>query len=344
MTSEQILEVMRQIGSESARVSSDGDEVAAGCPFAPFRHDGGSDRRPSFYVKVGNGGASPYICFACHVRGDDLRKITWRLEEEAKAAGRAITEFVLDPEGLRRFMVELALVGNVAKRIGTYDGKESAEAGTDHLAGFEPVGTVSASDQALAYIRDHYDDLFEKAIPRYIFNRGLLQQTAEKWGIRLDRQWNRAALPVRNRAGDLVGVTGRALDPRAEPKYLHYPGLRKSRYLYGENFVDPARGALIVVEGFFDVLLLWQQGYNTVSIMGSFPSRVQVQTAIDLLPPDGKMIVWLDGDSAGLEGMMEFKGKVNGRVPVWGVRVEGKDPKDLSVSEVQEALGGAKLL
>lgn len=344
MTSEQILEVMRQLGSETARLSSDGDEVSAGCPFAPFRHDGGSDRRPSFYVRVGNGGPSPFICFACHVRGDDIRKITWRLDEEARTAGRPITDFVPDPEGLRRFMVEAALAVDVSRLIGTYDGKDPVQAGADHLNGFEPTGTASASDQALAYIRDHYDELFERAIPKYVFNRGLLQQTAEKWGIRLDRQWNRAVLPVRNRAGDLVGVTGRALDPRAEPKYLHYPGLRKSRYLYGENLVDPARGAIIVVEGFFDVLSLWQQGYNSVSIMGSFPSRVQVQTAIDLLPPDGKLIVWLDGDAAGKEGTVEFKGKVNGRVPVWEVRVEGRDPKDLSVAEVQEALAGAKLL
>lgn len=338
MTADQIVQVLRDhFGVERYRVTEGGRQIAASCPFAAFKHAGGSDRRPSFYVRVGDGEASPYICFACGTSSDDLRRITWHMEEFAQGAGRRVEDYVRDPEGLRRFMVEASLTANVSKRIGTYDGK-MPEGSTDTLVGLSQQEADEADRLALEYIRGHFDELFERAVHPSVFRRGITQQTAERWNVRWDRKWQRVVLPVVNRAGEVVGVSGRATDPRSEPKYLHYPGLRKSYYLYGENLVDPRKDHIIVVEGFFDAMMLWQQGYNSCALMGSHPSRTQIQTILDVSPNGSRIIIWMDGDAAGKEGLVEFKHKSAGRMNAWQVWIEGKDPKHLAPAEVQQAI------
>lgn len=344
MTADQIVQVLRDhFGVERYRVVEGGRQIAAPCPFAAFKHSGGIDRRPSFYVRVGNGDASPYICFACGTASDDLRRITWHMEEFAQGAGRKVEDYVRDPEGLRRFMVEVSLTSDVSKRIGTYDGK-SVEGVEDSLVGVSQQEADEADRLALEYIRGHFDELFERAIHPSVFQRGITQQTAERWNLRWDRKWRRVVIPVTSRAGEIVGVSGRATEAHAEPKYLHYPGLRKSRYLYGENLVDVRKDHLIVVEGFFDAMMLWQQGYNTCALMGSHPSNIQIQTILDIVPSGGRLTVWLDGDDAGREGLVEFKHKSAGRLNAWQVWIEGKDPKHLALAEVQQALIEARPL
>jgi DNA primase len=341
MTADQIVQVLRDhFGIERYRITEGGTQIAASCPFAAFKHAGGADRRPSFYVRVGDGEASPYHCFACGTSSDDLRRITWQVEELAQGVGRKVEDYVRDPEGLRRFMVETSLTANMSKRIGTYDG-QPIDGVADSLVGLSQQEAEEADRLALEYIRAHFDEMFERAVHPSVFSRGITQQTAERWNVRWDRKWQRVVLPVVNRAGEIVGVSGRATNLHSEPKYLHYPGLRKSFYLYGENLVDASRDHLVVVEGFFDAMMLSQQGYNACAIMGSHPSRAQIQTILDIAPNGGRIVVWLDGDAAGKEGLVEFKHKVAGRVSAWQVWVEGKDPKHLAPAEVQQALVGA---
>lgn len=122
-------------------------------------------------------------------------------------------------------------------------------------------------------------------------------------GRRRDRFRDRLMFPIRDRAGDVVGFGGRALGGEADVKYLNSPeGLtfRKSTVLYGLHEAQQAvreSGYAIVVEGYLDVVSLWQAGIeNVVSTMGTACTRAQLNL---LLEHTDRVVFCFDGDAAG---------------------------------------------
>src|SRR5438105_4720230 len=89
-------------------------------------------------------------------------------------------------------------------------------------------------------------------------------------------------IPIHNTNSELVGYAGRwpGQAPDERPKYKLPTGFHKLGEVFNLHRAmrEPAERPLIVVEGFFDVMLLWQRGYRrTVSLMGSSLSAVQEQ-------------------------------------------------------------------
>ena len=80
-----------------------------------------------------------------------------------------------------------------------------------------------------------------------------------------DRFRDRLMFPIRNSRGKVVAFGGRLL-PEAEQKggkYINSPEtpiFRKSRVLYGQELLDRETERVVVVEGYFDVMLPWQHG------------------------------------------------------------------------------------
>jgi len=86
-----------------------------------------------------------------------------------------------------------------------------------------------------------------------------------------NRLTDRILFPLINQYGDYLGFQGRALYDDVLPKYWHQP-FDKSRFLYGLYENLPAiieEGFTCLVEGNFDVLVLWQCGFPAVAPMGS---------------------------------------------------------------------------
>ncbi len=119
---------------------------------------------------------------------------------------------------------------------------------------------------------------------------------------------NRVVIPVHDEQGQLVAYAGRypAEDvPEEEPKYLVPPNWRKSLVLFNyHRALEEAREKkeLVVVEGFFDALHIWQAGFkNVVALMGSVLSPAQTHLLQAALGTSGRATLMLDGDSAGTE-------------------------------------------
>jgi DNA primase len=93
-----------------------------------------------------------------------------------------------------------------------------------------------------------------------------------------------------------------------------------------------------VVEGFFDVIGLWQSGYrNAVAIMGSYPSKHQVEKMTKFFT---NIVIVPDGDNAGRDMALKVMEAVKPFLPVHMVDMpSGKDPADLSPSELADRLG-----
>ena len=118
-----------------------------------------------------------------------------------------------------------------------------------------------------------------------------------------DRFRNRLTIPITDTRGRVIAFGARALDPAAEPKYLNSPETKlfdKGSTIF--NFARarrPAfdRGAVIVVEGYMDVIALHQAGFeNTVATLGTAFTERQMEQLWVLAP---EPIICFDGDKAG---------------------------------------------
>ena len=120
-----------------------------------------------------------------------------------------------------------------------------------------------------------------------------------------DRFWNRILFPIYNERGAPVGFGGRALSEEHQPKYLNSPATvlyDKSRILYN---LDKARQSIykqqrvLLVEGYMDVLMLYQFGVeNVVASSGTSLSEDHARLLKRFAP---EVIIVYDGDASGFQ-------------------------------------------
>lgn len=117
-----------------------------------------------------------------------------------------------------------------------------------------------------------------------------------------DRFRDRLIFPIRNARGKTIAFGGRLL-PEAEQKggkYINSPEtpiFKKSRHLYGLEWLDRDVDHVIVVEGYFDVILPLQHGVRgVVAPMGTAfgPEHVRIIRRFSR-----RCTLMLDGDAAG---------------------------------------------
>lgn len=144
----------------------------------------------------------------------------------------------------------------------------------------------------------------------YLSERGISSATVEEFGLGFCAKGTmsgRIVIPIHNAGGDLVGYAGRwpGLPPEDRPKYKLPAGFKKSAEVFNlERACLEEKGLpLIVVEGFFDVLKLWQLGFHrVVSIMGSSLSARQEAALVAASEGRSGIILMFDEDEAGRTG------------------------------------------
>jgi DNA primase len=144
----------------------------------------------------------------------------------------------------------------------------------------------------------------------YIADRGLSPETAAEFGLGYCKRGTmagRVVIPIHDIAGKLVGYAGRwpgEEPPEKRPKYKLPEGFKKTSEVFNLHraLQEGSGSPLIVVEGFFDVMRLWQLGWRrAVSLMGSHLSATQER----LLAEHGRaggIILLFDEDEAGRRG------------------------------------------
>jgi DNA primase len=176
----------------------------------------------------------------------------------------------------------------------------------------------------------------------YLAERGITRETADRFGVGFflgkGSMAGRLVIPIHNAEGELVAYAGRSLDPETEPRYKLPAGFNKSLELYNLHRAAQAdgRGAVIVVEGFFDVMKVHQAGFPAVvALMGSSLSDAQAE----LLGAFERVILMLDGDEAGAEAAPKIAAQLARRLLVRIADVpEGTQPDQLSSEEIQRVL------
>jgi DNA primase len=185
----------------------------------------------------------------------------------------------------------------------------------------------------------------------YLRDRGFTDDTIKTFGLGYCKRGlmkGRIAIPLHDARGALIGYAGRIVDEEAigkdTPRYL-FPGsrehngtrheFRKSAFLYnGFRVGNPSQ--LVVVESFTAVWWLTQAGIpNVVALMGASCSETRAGLLRELVPEEGSIWLFPDGDTAG-ERMAEETLMMLApyRFVRWAKLEEGKQPTDVLPEEL----------
>jgi DNA primase len=286
-----LLEYLEQHGWKRARVDG-GEEVAGLCPLH-------RETRPSFYV---NRRKNVFYCHGCG-RGGDLIRLMELLEGlsfaqvllRLRSRDRAATPW---EEAVRFYERQLRGCPQ-AQHYLEQRGIHASETIARMRIGYAPGGCLRAHLESGGYTQ------------REIRDSGLLDARGR------DLFYRCLTFPLEG--GE--NLYGRRMD--AGPRHLFLA--RGKGGLYGW---EQARGcgAAIVVEGLFDVAVLWQAGFsNTVAVLGAHLNRMQMAQLCDGEPRH--VYLCLDGDEAGQSAARILSWKLR-RAGVQARRVELPDGHD----------------
>ena len=161
-----------------------------------------------------------------------------------------------------------------------------------------------------------------------------------------DRFRDRLMFPIHNTKGAVIGFGGRVLSSKDNPKYLNSPEtplFSKSKELYGLYHCRKYSrkiNAILVVEGYMDVIALHQKGItNVVATLGTATTSSHLQ----VLSRTAETIVFcFDGDKAGRDAAWKalktsLPAITTGLVIKFLLLPEGEDPDTLINSESAKA-------
>lgn len=296
-----------------------GRNYSALCPFHP-------EKTPSFVVSPEK---QIFKCFGCGV------------------GGTALT-FIEKYENLSFY--------EAVKRLCEITGNEfpSEFSDVDEESGHLYEGAYEAAKYFHSQIEKVEEYLKKRGIEKSTAKRFLLGFAPENYhkNLQIDKKilqklnlitergkpffFNRLIIPIFNHTGKIVAFGGRALKENQNPKYINSPEneiFHKGNILYGfyqakENILKEKE--VIVVEGYFDVISLFQAGIEkAVAPMGTSLTETHAKT---LKRYAKKIVLFFDGDSAGEKATLraaEIFTKL-GVEPFIARPPEGEDPDSLS--------------
>ena len=323
-----------------------GKEYEARCPF----HD---ERSPSFYV-------SPtkqfYHCFGCGAHGTaisflmnyDRLEFLDAVDELAKRAGMEVPrdpnprsaqqaddsrELYAAVEAANRFFIKQLAGSDKARDY--LDGR-GVDAATRELfqIGYAPDG-YSALKDALGK-----DERRMKLLER----AGLFSKNER--GHVYDKFRDRVMFPIFDRRGRVIAFGGRVMAKDDGPKYLNSPEtvlFHKGRELYGLWQVRQANQKierLVVVEGYMDVVSLFQYGVpQAVATLGTATTPDHAELLFRNAPD---VYFCFDGDAAGRKAAWKALESViprmkDGRQAFFLFLPDGEDPDTIVRKEGAEA-------
>lgn len=197
----------------------------------------------------------------------------------------------------------------------------------------------------LGYAPDSWDALYNHFKAKGVDEKILVELglLSEKDGKYFDKFRNRVIFPIINTAGKVIGFGGRALSDQQMPKYLNSPEnkvFQKKNNLYALNITRQdigKEGMAIIVEGYMDVISLYQNGVtNVAASLGTALTENQAKLVNRYTK---NVVLSYDADAAGqkaaLRGIDVLKGE-NCKVKVLHV-TDGKDPDEYVKKNGKEA-------
>ena len=300
-----------EVASEFTALKRQGTSYSGLCPYPDH-----SEKTPSFTVTPDKGF---YYCFGCSKGGDAIKLVT---DLKSLSFVEAVT-YLSERSG-----IELEYEGGTdADSRAARERNERRRAVHKALAAaaiyYHKYLLKSQSDEALnarKYLKERgFEDStieefriglapprnnsgFRGAASRLGINRTALDSAGLLSPRGGERFADRIVFPISDRRGRIVGFGGRAMGD-AQPKYLNSPEtevFNKRDLLYGfPQVMEPIRKrqSALVVEGYTDVLMLYQSGIkNAVATLGTATTPGHLRT---LSGYADSIYVLFDPDAAG---------------------------------------------
>ena len=281
-----------------------GYEFVTKCPWH-------NDRRPSLSI-------SPQKNFAyCHVCARGVDSIGWIQDREGLSFSEAVENLA------RRYNIEVQAADEADAKKFEAERAERARLYTQREEQQEQFSTAVWDSPGL----------------EYLLGRELTYETIEEWGLGWSAQARRVMFPLRDPQSRVVGFTGRVLDD-SKPKYKNSQNdaiYQKANMVFG---LDKARerimatGQVVITEGQFDVIRLWQEDVrNVIAVSGSSLTKGMVENLVRTTRVT-QVVLCFDGDLGGekaaeraITELQEFalRGELDLRILVMP---EGTDPAD----------------
>ena len=325
------------------------------------------EKTPSFTVNDQRGS---YHCFSSQNHGDI---ITFLMETQGLSFPEAV-ETLAAEAGLELPTESPEEAARAAKAKGLAEACEAASQfffkslrRNQGRGALDYLHDRGVSDEQIAEFDIGFAPSGRTELKDYLINKGYAEETLIEAGLAIkpddggasyDRFRGRVMFPIKGARDRVIAFGGRALDPEARAKYLNSPEtplFHKSSVLYR---FDPARqaaardkSALIVCEGYMDVIALWGAGLKrAVAPLGTALTEDQLAM---LWRASDEPVLCFDGDEAGVAAAHRAIDRAlpmlkPGKSLNFVFLPEGQDPDDLvragGAAAFEKALDGARPL
>lgn len=294
-----------QIVGEYLRLKKKGRAFWAVCPFH-------TEKTPSFQV---NPDRQIFHCFGCGKGGN---AITFLIEHEKMSFVEAVRHLaqkanIVIRETERDFQREETEKLNFAHSVAVEYFKKQLRLPKykvvldSYLRAKRGITDESIEQFSLGLSGEEWDGLLKYAASKDLsgddlFRAGLalLSDKTKKY---FDRFRTRLMIPIFNLTGKPIAFGGRTLKKGEAAKYINSPETplySKGNVLYGLNFARDfirEKNAVIVVEGYFDLISVWQTGVQNVVASSGTAFTPQQARLLARFAED--VFLFFDADSAG---------------------------------------------
>ncbi len=276
MNRDQIKTFLTLVGTSAT--DEQGPWVNARCPFAPWRHEKGTDNNPSFGLKESQGSSRAY-CFSCGFHGEaadvvlELRGYLGQTPKGSKYDLKTAMAMAM-VEGGGSLLPSIIL--------------DDASLPKDHTK------PLMAFPEAL--IKKWPDAWDVHDAREYLKSRYVPKTVSDRLDLRWDANERRICFLRRDFHGVLYGIHGRAVDKSVKMKYRMYrwDTHTNSRVWFGEDHVDFDK-PVVFAESVFDLASLFRVYRNVVTPLSATVPVAKLERMADAY----FIITVFDADLAG---------------------------------------------
>ena len=282
--------------------------------YCPFHHE----KTPSFSVDEGG----MYYCFGCH-KGGDVISFVQDIEHTdfmgavsilAAKAGMSVPEFSKKGDKTGVSKRKRDRLYDLMRESASFYHKalmsEAGKAARDYLDGRGIARSTQVSfGLGFAPGNGLIDHLRQKGYGKDEMTEAGVAGTS-KSGRLYDVLGGRLIVPIINNLKQVIAFGGRVLEKGEQPKYRNTKEtviFDKSKELFGQHtikkaMIEGAVDSVIMVEGYMDVISLYQAGIK--NCMASMGTALTVQQSRLLKRYADKVYISYDGDLAGQKATM----------------------------------------
>lgn len=336
-----IQELLSALGCR--RISGSDLKVRSTCPLGPWRHGGGKDEHPSFVVFAEENYHSKCKCLgaACNFKGS-LTELLWAYEQHSKIRLDKYHRFITSNDQANlKGMLERA-EGNLGifkkfKMPGAVDG------GMDHA---EILKAAEQSNDLSNFVHcvDEMRGFMTDESRSYLNARRITDASIDEWRLGWHPRARRIAIPQYDKDNRLVNIGGRIIDPDDDPfwrqiPWMHAKGFKKELFLFGEDKFTSfdGKGTMVLVEGMFDAIYLYQEGVRNVAAM--LGAHVNIPQYTKIVRWFDRLVIVPDGDPEGFKAADRIVEMFANKIPVVVYPMaQDKDPDEMTKSEIEDLI------